>query len=88
MLNEMLAARTTPIKATDIKTTIETIHGAKGGERDIVFLHTGITPKIKRAMRKNPKEEARVWFTGATRAHKELIFVKDAGDNYKIPKVV
>ena len=39
-------------------------------------------------MRRNPKEEARVWFTGVTRACEELIIVKDAGDNYKIPKVV
>lgn len=88
MLNNILSTRTDPIKISDIKTTIETIHGSKGGERDIIFLHTAITPKIKKAMRRNPKEEARVWFTGVTRACEELIIVKDAGDNYKIPKVV
>jgi len=88
MIINVLDNRTDSIKASEIKTTLETIHGAKGGERDIVFLHTAITPKIRRGMRQNKAEEARVWFTGVTRAHKELIVVKDAGDNYNIPKVV
>jgi len=88
MVINVLESRIDAIKVSEIRTTLETIHGAKGGERDIVFLHTAITPKIQRGIRQNKAEEARVWFTGVTRTHKELIIVKDAGDNYKIPRVV
>lgn len=88
MINGALTRYTYPIKSSDIKTTLETIHGAKGGERDRVFLHTGITPKIKKGMRRNPKEEARVWFVGVTRTKNELFIVKDKGTNYNIKAVV
>lgn len=70
---------------------IQTIHGAKGGEADTVFLHTGITPKIKKAMR-TPHgriDEAKIFFVGLTRTAKTCFVVKDKGSsNYNIPAVV
>lgn len=70
---------------------IQTIHGAKGGEADTVFLHTGITPKIKKAMRikEGRQNEARVFFVGLTRTAKTCFVIKDKGSaNYNIPAVV
>ncbi len=87
MINNVLKRHTARIKTTDIRTTISTIHGAKGDERDRVFLHTGITPTIKKGMRKNNAEEARVFYVGVTRTKNELFIVKDKGINYNIKAV-
>jgi len=70
-------------------TKLLTIHGAKGLEADIVFLHTGITTRIKKEQFTASKaaEEARVFFVGATRNKEKLFVVNDpVGDNYFIPK--
>lgn len=69
---------------------ISTIHGAKGGEADTVFLHTAITPKIKKAMRtkEGRQDEARVFFVGLTRTAQTCYMVKDKGpNNYNVPVV-
>lgn len=69
---------------------ILTIHAAKGSEADAVFLHTGITKRIKRMLitpGKEMKAEARVWYVGATRAKKALYIVEDRGENYSMPVV-
>lgn len=70
--------------------TVLTIHGAKGLEANAVFLHTAITPRIQKALLfagRELKEEARVWYVGATRAKKVLYLVTDAGRNYTLPGV-
>lgn len=67
-----------------------TIHGAKGLEAEAVFLHTGITPRIQKALLipgKESQAEARVWYVGVTRPKKFLYLVTDAGKNYTLPGV-
>lgn len=67
---------------------ILTIHGAKGLEADVVFLHTAITPRIKKLIalsKKDKQAEARVWYVGVTRPKKLLYIVTDAGHNYQLP---
>lgn len=84
MINNALKTYPDGINHQQLYTTLSTIHGVKGGERDRVFLHTGITPNIKKGMRRNYAEEARVFYVGVTRAHKELYIVKDAGQKFKV----
>ncbi|APH38217.1 UvrD-helicase domain-containing protein [Methanohalophilus halophilus] len=67
-------------------TVLTTIHGSKGLEADRVFLHTGISNKIKKEMRKDPAEEARVFYVGITRSKEELIVVKDKGKNFPLTR--
>lgn len=70
---------------------ILTIHGAKGLEADDVFLHTAITPRIKKSLLipgEDSAAEARVWYVGVTRTIKRLFVVKDQGQNYSLPRVV
>ena len=69
---------------------ILTIHGAKGLEADVVFLHTAITPRIQKALLipgKESQAETRVWYVGVTRAKNVLYLVMDAGKNYTLPGV-
>ena len=69
---------------------ILTIHGAKGLEADVVFLHTAITPRIQKALLipgKESQAETRVWYVGVTRAKNILYLVMDAGKNYTLPGV-
>lgn len=51
---------------------LDTIHGAKGGEADNVVLATDVSPKSEESMRKDPDDEWRVFYVGATRARKNL----------------
>lgn len=80
------------ITANELKTRrILTIHGAKGMEADTVYLHTGITPRIKEDILipgKNSASEARVWHVGVTRAKNQLYLISDRGNNYEMPRVV
>jgi len=69
---------------------ILTIHGVKGLEAEVVFLHTAITPRIQKALlipSKESQAEARVWYVGVTRSKKVLYLVTDAGKNYTLPGV-
>lgn len=69
---------------------IMTIHASKGLEAAGVFLHTGITDKVREGMTKNKKEsqaEARVWYVGLTRTKEHLYIVTDKGDNYVLPAI-
>lgn len=83
-----LAKYNKPLSFADVYTKLTTIHGSKGLEADRVFLHTGITPTIKKGMRIDRAAEARVYYVGITRTRQELYIVKDAGYNYKLPAVV
>jgi superfamily I DNA/RNA helicase len=86
-----LKIRNTPVTHEDLKEVrVLTIHGAKGAEADTVYLHTGITPKIKRSIAipgPDSEAEARVWYVGITRAKHRLYLVKDKGKNYGLPVV-
>lgn len=82
-----LARYNKPLSFSDVHTKVTTIHGSKGLEADRVFLHTGITPTIKKGMRTDRAAEARVFYVGITRAVQELYIVKDTGYNYKLPVV-
>ncbi|WP_406661326.1 ATP-dependent helicase [Methanolobus sp. ZRKC3] len=80
------------ITADDLKMRrILTIHGAKGMEADTVYLHTGITPRIKEKILipgEDSAAEARVWHVGVTRAKSKLYLITDRGYNYEMPWVV
>lgn len=51
---------------------LSTIHGMKGGEADQVVLMTDMAARTYEEYRKNPEDEARVWYVAVTRARKEL----------------
>lgn len=69
--------RDTPLDGVQHEVT--TIHGSKGREADLVFLYDAITARIRREA--DPREEARVFFTGATRARTHLVVVKTEEPN-------
>ena len=83
-INQALKVHTKGITKSEIYTTVSTIHGSKGGQADTVFLHNGITDRVKKGMRRDPQEEARVFFVGATRAKHNLYLVQDKGIKYQI----
>lgn len=51
---------------------IDTIHGAKGAEAEKVLLLTDLTYRIQKGYEREPDDEHRVFFVGATRASQEL----------------
>jgi len=61
---------------------INTIHGAKGKDAWHVFLFVSKTKKIQQQQRETPHNEARVLYTGLTRAKKHLWIVKGPFKNY------
>lgn len=54
---------------------ISTIHAAKGGEADNVYLDWSPNDRVRQAMRQRPADEWRVRYVGATRA-KENLYVR------------
>lgn len=91
-ISQALKLRNTTITSKDLQEIrLLTIHGAKGAEADTVFLHTGITPKIRKAIAipgPESEAEARVWYVGITRAKHWLYLIQDKGRNYELPAVV
>jgi len=89
---QALKTHKAPLTHDDLKKVrVLTIHGAKGAEADTVYLHTGITHKINKAIKipgHDSEAEARVWYVGITRAKNWLYLVKDKGKNYGLPAVV
>lgn len=63
---------------------LTTIHGFKGDEADYVFLFNSTSSVIQGKMHDEEvrKDEARVWFVGATRA-KKVLYVVDVPTQYK-----
>lgn len=54
---------------------ISTIHGVKGGEADNVVLKTDMTYRTQQGMERDPDNEHRVFYVGATRAKKKLFII-------------
>ncbi len=54
---------------------LSTIHGAKGGEAQTVVLFRDVAYRTYKEMQKNPEDEHRVFYVGATRAMNKLIIV-------------
>lgn len=81
-----MLSRNTILEPDDFKTTIKTIHGAKGLEAETVFLHTGITKKISTGIldQVTAEDEARVWYVGISRTAEKLVIVEDKGKKYDI----
>ena len=61
---------------------LSTIHSVKGGERQNVVLLTDLTHNTNKAYEKNPDDENRLFYVGATRT-KENLHVIQPKDDYK-----
>ena len=70
----------------DPRINISTIHGAKGGECDNVVLLTDLTENTQKGYDRNPDDEERLFYVGATRTKEALHIVrpKDIYKGYKI----
>jgi len=70
----------------EVKIEISTIHGAKGREKDYVFLIDATSPVIIKQMHRREifQEEHRVGFVGTTRARRGLYIVSGFGDGYPL----
>lgn len=67
--------------------TLSTIHAQKGGEADHVALFTDMSAKSYEQYARNPEQEARVFYVGASRAREKLfIFDPITHANFKIPE--
>jgi DNA helicase-2/ATP-dependent DNA helicase PcrA len=56
----------------DPRIRLSTIHGVKGGQADEVVLMTDMAQRTYEEARRNPEDEARVWYVGVTRAREKL----------------
>ena len=65
---------------------LSTIHGVKGGEQDNVVLLTDLSRNTQINYEKNPDDENRLFYVGATRAKNHLHIVRPK-DNYKGYKI-
>lgn len=54
---------------------LSTIHGSKGGEAAHVVLLTDMAARTHHEMRREPEDEARVWYVAVTRAREQLSVV-------------
>lgn len=72
---------------------VSTIHGAKGGEADNVFLHNSITKKMYNMLYSDMdtqtiEQEAQVFYVGATRTKQALFIVQtDSKHAYTLPDI-
>lgn len=68
---------------------ISTIHGSKGGEADNVYLATSISESTYDAMDRDPDDEARVFYVGATRAKDRLVLQRPSIEDpsYDVPEL-
>ena len=66
--------------------TLSTIHGAKGGECENVVLLTDLSLNTMKAYEKNPDDENRLFYVGATRTkeHLHIISPKQEYKGYSI----
>ena len=62
--------------------TLSTIHGAKGGESQNVVLLTDLSENTMKGYEKNPDDENRLFYVGATRT-KEHLHIISPKQEYK-----
>ena len=55
---------------------LSTIHSVKGGERPNVVLLTDLTTNTNRSYLKNPDDETRLFYVGATRTKENLHIIR------------
>ena len=55
---------------------LSTIHGAKGGEAQNVVLLTDLTQKTMKGYERDPAEENRLFYVGATRTKENLHIIE------------
>ena len=65
--------------------TLSTIHGAKGGEAQNVVLLTDLSHNTVKAYEKNPDDENRLFYVGATRTKEHLHIVRPKDENKSFP---
>ena len=65
---------------------LSTIHGVKGGEADNVVLLTDLSLNTQKGYDRNPDDENRLFYVGATRAknHLHIIRPKDIYKSFKL----
>ena len=65
---------------------LSTIHSVKGGEEDNVVLLTDLTTNTNRSYLKQPDDETRLFYVGATRTkeHLHIISPKQEYKGYKL----
>ena len=56
--------------------TLSTIHGAKGGEAENVVLLTDLSFNTMKSYEKNPDDENRLFYVGATRTKEHLHIIR------------
>ena len=61
--------------------TLSTIHGAKGGEAENVVLLTDLSFNTMKSYEKNPDDENRLFYVGATRTKEHLHDIRPQQDN-------
>ncbi len=61
---------------------IDTIHGSKGSEAENVVLKTDVSRKTAAGMERDPDQERRVFYVGATRARENLFLLRPETPNY------
>lgn len=59
----------------DPRIRLSTIHGVKGGQAEEVVLLTDMAQRTFEEARRNPEDEARVWYVAVTRAKEKLHIV-------------
>ena len=64
---------------------LSTIHSVKGGEEDNVVLLTDLTTNTNRSYRKNPDDETRLFYVGATRTKENLHIVRPKDEEKSYP---
>ena len=60
----------------DARVRLSTIHAAKGGEATNVVLLTDLTENTMRSYEKNPDDENRLFYVGATRTKENLHIIE------------
>ena len=65
---------------------LSTIHGVKGGESQNVVLLTDLSRNTQKGYERNPDDESRLFYVGATRTkeHLQIIEPKDVFKSYPI----
>jgi len=64
---------------------LSTIHAAKGGESENVVLLTDLTKTTMETYEKNPDDENRLYYVGATRTKENLHIIEPKQDNKAFP---